>query len=142
MSYVCRRQPLATIRLGQSRRPWSQTPSANGAHVTALTLALPLVVSQQLQVDGIRQCVVSQVVCVPVVSAIVECTDLGRGSGITKHAIKVERTVIFSAGADPRIDGLTLDHLLGCKDREWRSRLEEPFHGGQSAAEDSQSLRM
>jgi hypothetical protein len=61
----------------------SETPSANGAHLTALTLVLPLVVSKQLQVDGIRQCVVSQVVWVPVVSAIVESTDLGRGSGIT-----------------------------------------------------------
>src|SRR6476659_4620725 len=42
-------------------------------------LVLPLV-SKQLQVDGIRQCLVSQVVWVPVVSAVVESTDLGRGS--------------------------------------------------------------
>jgi hypothetical protein len=47
------------------------------------SLVLRLVVSKQLQVDGIRQCVVSQVVWVPVVSAVVESTDLGRGSGIT-----------------------------------------------------------
>jgi hypothetical protein len=46
-------------------------------------LVWSLVVSKQLQVDGIRQCVVSQVVWVPVVSAVVESTDLGRGSGIT-----------------------------------------------------------
>ena len=65
---------------------------------------LPLVVSKQLQVDGIRQCVVSQVVWVPVVSAVVEGTDPGRGSGITEHTIKVDHTVIFSACADPRVD--------------------------------------
>ena len=47
------------------------------------SLVLPQVVSKQLQVDGIRQCVVSQVVWVPVVSAVVDSTGLGRGSGIT-----------------------------------------------------------
>ena len=105
-------------------------------------LVLLLVVPKQLQVDGIGQCVVSQVVGVPVISAVVERTDPGRRGGITQHTIKVHYPVIFSACADPRIDGLTLDLLRGCKDRKWRSRQEETVHGGQSAAEDSQSVRM
>ena len=72
------RRTRATIR-----RRGAASYSRGSSHRRGRSLVLPLVVSKQLQVDGIRQCVVSQVVWVPVVSAIVESTDLGRGSGIT-----------------------------------------------------------
>ena len=108
-------------------------PSPNSGRAGLLW---PLAVPEQTQVDGIRQCVVTGVVGVPVVSAVVESKDPGRGIRVTEHTIKVDHIVIFSAGADPRIEGLALDLLRGRKDGEGGSRQEKPLQGGQGAAED------
>ena len=79
---------------------------------------------------------------VPVVSAVIESKDLTRGIRVTEHAIKVDHSVIFSAGADPRIDGLALDLPGGRKDRDWGSRNEKPLHRIQGAAENLEAFRM
>jgi len=65
----------------------------------------PLPVRKQPQVDGIRQRLVTGIGRVPVVSAVVESKDPGRGIRVTEHTIKVDHIVIFSAGADPRTPG-------------------------------------
>jgi len=69
-------------------------PSPNSGRAGLLW---PLAVPEQTQVDGIRQCVVTGVVGVPVVSAVVESKDPGRGIRVTEHTIKVDHIVIFSA---------------------------------------------
>ena len=112
-------------------------PNPNSGRASLLS---PLAVPKQPQVDGIRQRLVTGVGWVPVVSAVIESNDLTRGIRVTEHAIKVDHIVIFSAGADPRIDGLALDLLGGRKDRDWGSRQEKPLHRRQSAAEDSSAL--
>ena len=91
-------------------------PSPNSGRAGLLW---PLAVPEQTQVDCIRQCVVTGVVGVPVVSAVVESKDPGRGIRVTEHTIKVDHIVIFSAGADPGIYRLTLGLVGGRKDRDW-----------------------
>ena len=62
----------------------------------------------------------------PVVSAVIQSKNLGRGIGITEHAIKVDHIVIFFAGSDPRIDSLALDLLFGRKDGKGVPGVEIP----------------
>src|SRR5205809_593361 len=117
---------------GSISRCWLNRQTRNSGRAGLLS---PLTVRKQPQVDGIRQRLVTGVGWVPVVSAVIESKDLTRGIRVTEHAIKVDHIVIFSAGADPRIDGLALDLVRGRKDRDWGSRNEKPFHRVQSAAE-------
>jgi hypothetical protein len=77
-----------------------------------------------------------------VVAAVVEGKDLARGIRISEHTIKVDHGVIFSTGADPRVDGLTLDLPRGRKHREWSPRHKKPVHRSQRAAENFQSFCM
>src|SRR5262249_38888013 len=100
-----------------------------------MSLLSPLALPKQTQVDRIRHRGVTQVVGVPVVSAVVNSKDLTRGIRVTEHTIKVDHPVIFSAGADPCIDGLALDLLRRRKDWEWGSWDEKPLQRGQGAAE-------
>src|SRR5207249_1144980 len=97
-------------------------------------LLSPLAFSKQPQVDGVRQRLVTGVGWMPVVSAVVESKDLTRRIRVSEHTIEVDHIVIFSAGADPLIDGLALGLADERKDRDWGSRNEKPIHRGQSAA--------
>jgi len=52
-----------------------------------------------------------------VVSAVIDSKDLTRRIRVTEHAIEVDNIGIFSAGADPCIDGLALELAGERKDR-------------------------
>jgi hypothetical protein len=81
------------------------------------------------QVDGICQRLLTGIGWMPVVPTVIVSKDPTREIRVTEHTIKVDHIVIFSARADPRIDGLAFDLLGGRKDRNWGSRQEKPSTG-------------
>ena len=62
----------------RARRPVDQSPGG-----TALRLLFPLAAPEQPQLDGIRQCLITQVIWVPVVPTVVDWSDPARESRIT-----------------------------------------------------------
>src|SRR5262249_37779618 len=76
------------------------------------------------------------------ISTVERRQDSHAETRVAKYRIEVDHSVILAAQANPRVDRLSLALVGGRKDREWRSRDNEPFIGGQCGAIDLEALRM
>src|SRR5215831_3544139 len=76
------------------------------------------------------------------ISTVERRKDSRGGTRVAKYRIEIDHSVIPLAQANPRVDPLALDLVGGRKDREWRSRDNEPLIGGQCGAIDLEALRM
>ena len=77
-----------------------------------------VIVGEQAQIDGIRESFISSVGWVSMVSTIESRKYPCRLTGIAQHAIEIDHSVVISAVADPRIEGLPLELILGRPDGE------------------------
>src|SRR3569832_924442 len=91
---------------------------------------------EERNVDRIRQRSVSGVGGMDMVTAVVLRKHPGLRRGIAQDPIEVDYRVVSTAGADPLVDGLTLQFVRWSVESEWSAGNDEALKRRQSRAID------